>query len=160
MRMSSALETTDHICRRYTLRDIQDWDEDALLESSFSTDNIMAILVRHRNPRESIRQILTRIATLRTDQREAALPKLTILAGLRKLEDSIRTELDDMPITADIMDHKIIGPAIREGLEKGRKEGLRLGMKKGLEQGLEKGVEQGLEEGKRKGMIDLKDVLG
>ena len=42
-----------------------------------------------------------------------------ILAGLRKLGDSIRTEMKHMPILDDIMDHDIIGPAIREGLQKG-----------------------------------------
>jgi len=32
-----------------------------------------------------------------------------------------------MPILNDIMDHGIIGPAIRQGLEKGREEGVQQG---------------------------------
>lgn len=44
-----------------------------------------------------------------------------ILAGLRVLEDFIKTEVRNMPILDDIMDHKVIGPAIREGM---LKEGL------------------------------------
>jgi len=46
-----------------------------------------------------------------------------ILAGLRKLEGTIRTEVKRMPILDDIMDHDVIGPAIREGLQRGRQEG-------------------------------------
>ena len=33
-----------------------------------------------------------------------------------------------MPITDDIMDHQIIGPAIRKGLRRGREEGRKEGM--------------------------------
>ncbi len=48
-----------------------------------------------------------------------------------------------MPILNDIMDHGIIGPAIRQGLQKGREEGLQ----EGLQQGLQQGVQQGLHRG-------------
>jgi flagellar biosynthesis/type III secretory pathway protein FliH len=32
----------------------------------------------------------------------------------------------------DIMDHEVLGPKYREGLEKGREEGLREGLQEGL----------------------------
>ena len=48
-----------------------------------------------------------------------------------------------MPITADIMDHKVIGPAIRKGIAQG------------MEKGLQKGLEQGLEKGRRFEALNL-----
>lgn len=46
-----------------------------------------------------------------------------------------------MPILNDIMDHKVIGPAIREGLTQG--------LAQGIEQGLEQGRREGSEQGRR-----------
>lgn len=60
-----------------------------------------------------MRQILARIVTPEPGAKKAAIAQLLILAGLRKLEDTIRTELDTMPIEESIMEHAIIGPAIR-----------------------------------------------
>ena len=37
-----------------------------------------------------------------------------------------------MPITDDIMDHQIIGPAIRKGLKRGLEQGLEEGRKEGM----------------------------
>ena len=36
-----------------------------------------------------------------------------------------------MPILDDILDHKVIGPAIRKGLQEGRQQGLQEGLQKG-----------------------------
>jgi hypothetical protein len=114
----------DFYCR-YKLIDIRTVDEEVLLSSPFDADNIMAILARHRDRRETIRRILSRIAKLEDESRDTAFKKLMILAGLRKLGDSIRTEVKHMPILDDIMDHDVIGPAIREGLMKGELRVLR-----------------------------------
>ncbi len=99
--------------------DIRDFDEDLLLNSPYNGDNILAILANHHNGQETIRRILTRIATLEGGARKTAFKKLIILAGLRKLKDTILTEVKRMPITEDIMDHDIIGPAIRQGRQEG-----------------------------------------
>jgi predicted transposase YdaD len=40
-----------------------------------------------------------------------------------------------MPILNDIMDHKVLGPAIRQGLEQGRKEGKEEGKQEGRQEG-------------------------
>jgi predicted transposase YdaD len=50
-----------------------------------------------------------------------------ILAGIRGLEQTVETEARHMPILNDIMDHRVIGPAIRQGLEQGRREGAEQG---------------------------------
>ena len=126
LRMPSQLVGPNFFCR-YTIFDIRTLDEELLLKSPFASDSIMAILSRHRDRRETIRRILERIATLESGRRDDALKKLMILAGLRKLGDTIRTEVKHMPILNDIMDHDVLGPTFREG------------EKKGLEQGLQKG---------------------
>jgi hypothetical protein len=48
-----------------------------------------------------------------------ALTKLSIFAGLRQLGDTLKQEVRDLPITADIMDNDIFGPAIRQGRQEG-----------------------------------------
>ena len=121
MRMPSQLSGPNFVCR-YTVVDIRTLDEEALLASPFANDNILAFLTKHRDRRKTIQRILQRIATLEGGRRDDALKKLMILAGLRKLGDSIRTEAKHMPILDDIMDHDVIGPAIREGLQQGRQE--------------------------------------
>jgi predicted transposase YdaD len=129
LRMPSELVGLNFSCR-YKIIDIRELDEESLLSSPFDGDNIMAILTRHRDRRETIRRILERIATLEGERRDQAFKKLMILAGLRKLADSVRTEVKHMPILDDIMDHDVIGPAIREGIQKGLKEGRQEGRKK------------------------------
>jgi len=122
MSMPSELVAPDFFCR-YTIIDIRTLDEETLLNSPFDADNVIAILAGHRNRRETIVRILSRIAKLESGPRDAAFSKLLILAGLRKLGDSVRTEVKHMPILDDIMDHDVIGPAIRQGLSQGLQQG-------------------------------------
>lgn len=121
MRMKAELRGQDFHCR-YQLIDIRTLDEEVLLASPFASDNIIAILAKHKHRRETIRRILMRIDTLEGTARDIAFKKLTILAGLRKLGSSIRREMKEMPILDDIMDHDLLGPAIRQGIEQGKQE--------------------------------------
>jgi hypothetical protein len=114
MNIDSAHIGPSHVCL-YSIIDIRLLDEETPLNSPFASDNILAILTLHKDRRETIRRILARIAKLEAGARDAAFSKLIILAGLRKLGDSIRTEVKHMPILDDIMDHDVIGPAIRQG---------------------------------------------
>jgi hypothetical protein len=118
MSMPSELSGLNFSCR-YQLFDIRSLDENDLINSPFDADNIIAILARHTNKRESIRRILARIATLEGRSRDLAITKLTILSGLRKLGDSVKKEVQQMPILDDIMDHDLLGPAIRQGIQEG-----------------------------------------
>jgi predicted transposase YdaD len=122
MRMSSELVGSD-VHFRYKIIDIRTVEEEDLLNSPFAADNILAILTRHRDRRETIRRILERIAKLEGGAWHSAFSKLMILAGLRKLGDTVRKEIKHMPILDDILDHDVIGPAIREGMQRGRQEG-------------------------------------
>jgi predicted transposase YdaD len=133
MRIPPELAGRDHVCR-YTLIDIRTLDSEPLLNSVLPADNVIAILTRLRDRPAAIRRILSRIATLETGARDAAFAQLLILSGLRKLAESIRTEVQSMPIMHDIMDHEIIGPAIRQGLQQGLEQGLQQGMQQGMQQ--------------------------
>jgi len=122
LRMPRKLIGPDFSCR-YKIFDIRDLDENTLLESPFDGENILAILAKHANRRESVRRILARIAKLESGARGEAFRKLMILAGLRSLRNTILTEVKTMPILDSMLDHNIIGPAIRQGLEQGFLQG-------------------------------------
>lgn len=134
MAMPSALVSPNHVCR-YTVIDIRKWSAQTLLKSPFPADTVMAILARYAERPETIRRSIGRIAKLeQRSEISAAFSKLMILAGIRKLGDAVRKEAQNMPILDDIMNHDVLGPAIRQGIEKG------------LERGLEKGSQIGKHE--------------
>lgn len=87
------------------------------------SDNVIAILTRSGERPDAVRQILTRIAGLQPPERETAFKQLLFLSGLRRLEEFVTEEARKMPILNDIMEHRVIGPAIRQGLDQGRQEG-------------------------------------
>lgn len=110
----------------YRLIDVRELDAEPWLASARLEENVLAVLMRLRDRRETVRRILTRIAAAKPEERGAALQELTILAGLRKLGPVIRQELEKMPILDSIMDHDLFGPVLRRGIAQGREEGQRL----------------------------------
>jgi predicted transposase YdaD len=126
MRMPARMSGPDHVCR-YTIVDIRTLDSEPLLNSSLPADNVIAILTRLRDRTAAIRRILSKIGKLETGARDAAFTQLLILSGLRRLGESVRTEVQAMPIMHDILDHEIIGHAIKKGLQQGIQEGLQQG---------------------------------
>jgi predicted transposase YdaD len=131
LRMPHKLVGPNFFCQ-YLLIDSRDLDGETLLSSPFANDNIIAILARHRDNRETIRRILESIAKMEAAARDLALSKLMILAGLGKLGEFIKTETKHKPILDDIMDHDVIGPAIRKGLEKGLQNGRQEDLNEGI----------------------------
>jgi predicted transposase YdaD len=81
------------------------------------------ILGRYADRLETVRRILERIAKMRGSSRKIAFSKLMILAGIRELANVVEQEAKQMPILNDIMDHSVIGPAIRQGRREGIAEG-------------------------------------
>jgi hypothetical protein len=78
----------------------------------------------------TVRKIVGKIANLAA-KRVAALSRLLILAGLRRLEETVAREIQGMPVYIDILENKVLGPPYKRGLEEGRREGLEEGMRKG-----------------------------
>jgi predicted transposase YdaD len=122
LRMPSELDTPYLTCR-YTLIDIRDWSADTFLKSNHPADAVLSILGRYANRQETVRRILQRIAKMKGSSRKIAFSKLLILAGIRQLAGVIEQEAKRMPILNDIMDHEVIGPAIRQGRREGKAEG-------------------------------------
>ena len=133
LRLPSELVGPNIYCR-YKIIDIRSFEAETLLESPFPADTVLAILAREAERPETIRRILARMAKMgKGPELNAAFSKLMILAGLRKLGDTIQKEAQNMPILDDIMDHDVIGPAIRRGLEQGREEGREEGREQGTQ---------------------------
>jgi predicted transposase YdaD len=108
---------------RCRVLDIRQLDGEPLLDSSNLEDNLLAVLMRLTDEHEAVRKILRRIAESEPSRRDVAVRELLILAELRHLGAIIEKETRNMPILDDIMDHEILGPAIRRGLQQGRQEG-------------------------------------
>src|SRR6266446_2060721 len=108
---------------RYKPVDIRDLDGDLLLQSEQVGDNVIAILARLRDHKEAVRKIVERISVLAAGERETALGQLLILAGLRRLEETVAQEVRKMPIFIDILENKVLGPPYKRGLEEGKQEG-------------------------------------
>ena len=109
----------DDILIRYRLIDIRELDGEQLLASEDLGDNLIAILTRLRDHKEAIRLIVARIADLQESERHVAVQQLIVLAGLRRLGETVREEVQKMPLIIDLMENDIIGPAIRQGLAQG-----------------------------------------
>jgi hypothetical protein len=107
----------------YEAVDIRSLNGDLLLESEEVGDNVIAILAHVRDHKEAVRKIVTRLAGLEPTQRAIALEQLFILAGLRRLEETVEQEARKMPIHIDILENKVLGREFKKGLLEGRQEG-------------------------------------
>ncbi len=130
MRMKTEFHGPDQWFR-YKLVDIRDLDGDELIRSGDTSDSIVAVLARLSDRRAAVRKILNRISALDPVAREEGLRILTLLSGLREMEQVVREEAAYMPIIVDVMQNKILGPEIRKALKQGRKEGVREGREQG-----------------------------
>jgi hypothetical protein len=99
----------------YRIVDVRDFNGERLLESPQVGDNIVAILTTLPDRRASIHRIVRRIAGLGPGERESALMRLLILAGLRSLSRMVEEEARQMPILNDILEHEVIGREYRKG---------------------------------------------
>jgi hypothetical protein len=122
LRMKDRVEGAD-VSVRFHLVDIRDLDGEELLASAHVGDNVLAVLTRLSEQPRAVRRILERIAAGDPEGRDQAFAELLILAKLRQLSGEVERETREMPILEDIMDHDVIGPAIRKGLRQGRVEG-------------------------------------
>jgi hypothetical protein len=107
----------------YRAVDIRRLDGDRLLESEEVGDNVIAILAHLRDHKEAVRKIVARLAGLAPSERATALEQLFILAGLRRLEETVEQEARKMPVYIDILENKVLGREFKKGLQEGRQEG-------------------------------------
>jgi hypothetical protein len=118
MRMTGRFVEFGFDCR---VADIREFDPEPLLASPTLADNVVTVLMRHRDQRAALARLVGKIAGAGVAERAVALAEVFILAGLRRLEPLVRKEAEKMPILDDIMDHAILGPMIRKArVEEGR----------------------------------------
>jgi predicted transposase YdaD len=120
---------------RYNAIDIRDLDSAALLASSDFGDNVIAVLTRLQDNRDTVRAILKGIARLKQDEREIALQALMRLSGLRRLTHVVEEESRKVPVYIDPLKMPFIRHEFKRGLVEGKKEGLVEGEKKGIVEG-------------------------
>ena len=109
-----------HLKYSYRLVDVRELDGKRLLKSHRVDDNIVGLLTGIADQRQAVRLVVQRIKGLRGSERQSALDRLVILAGLRKmLGTMVEEEVKKVPILNNILDHEILG---RE-YKKGRREG-------------------------------------
>ncbi|MBF0426574.1 MAG: hypothetical protein HQL66_12235 [Magnetococcales bacterium] len=93
---------------RYTVRDIREIDCQRMLESPCLEESLLAVLCRLQDDRRTLRVLLARIAVLEPKAKADALEKLVILAGLRRLEITVKEEVKEMAITVDVMENEFL----------------------------------------------------
>ena len=116
---SSSIIEESNLRFRYTVKDIQDIDCQHMLESPLLEENLLAVLCRLEDDRETIREVLKRIAVLPPKGRADALEKLVILAGLRKLEAQVKKEVEEMAISVDVMENVFLRDIFGKGEQQG-----------------------------------------
>jgi hypothetical protein len=122
-RMKTELRSP-HLQYSYRLVDVRDLDGERLLKSGRVDDNIIALLTRLADQRKAVRLVVRRIKGLRRSERQSALARFVILAGLRKMLGTIvEEEVKKVPILNDILQHEILGREYKKGRQEGRQEG-------------------------------------
>ncbi|MBF0147851.1 MAG: DUF4351 domain-containing protein [Magnetococcales bacterium] len=128
----------------YEVVDIRTIDCQQLMASPALEENILAILCRMDHQKETIRELVHRIAELPEKSRADALTKLLILSRLRRLETLVNMETSTMALTFNLMENDVLRPMILEALRDSEQKGLQKGMQNGIQQGIQQGEQQGM----------------
>ncbi|MBF0425243.1 MAG: DUF4351 domain-containing protein [Magnetococcales bacterium] len=120
------IEETD-LRFRYTVRDIREIDCQKMLESPYPEEDLLAILCRLQDERQTLRAILARIAMMAPKAGADALEKLVILAGLRRLGNTVKEEVKAVPITVNVMENEFLYDIFIKGRSEGIQEGIQIG---------------------------------
>ena len=108
-----------HFSFQFRMIDIRELDCERLLQSDGVGDNVIAVLTRLRDQRETVQRIVGKIASLNAAEREAALKSVLILSGLRHLGTVVEQEVRKMPILNNILDHEVLGREFKKGQQAG-----------------------------------------
>ena len=100
---------------RYRLIDVRDLDGERLRESPEMGDNVVALLTRLGDQKDTVDEILGNLSNLDTDAREFYLRALLTVAGLRGLEEMIEEEVRKMPLLNDILENRVLGREFKRG---------------------------------------------
>ncbi len=141
---------------KFRIVDVRQMDGEDLLESDDWGDNALALLTKA--DRERVIQVVeARLRRLDGEEQQEAARTFVLISGILGIEEEIGRRLKTDMI--DIMENKVLGPAIRQGIEQGIEQGRREGIEQGRREGIEQGVQQGVEKGVEKGMRQALKVL-
>ncbi len=101
----------------YTIINLREMDGAELLASNDWADNESALLTK-TDPEKVIRVVFDKIRALTGEEQEKAATTFVILSGIIGMEDEVEGRFKTDMI--DLMENKILGPAIRQGMEQGR----------------------------------------
>ncbi len=120
MRMMDRLRS-EQLRYRIRMVDMRSYWSRDLLASPLWGDQLLAILAKHGDRRETVRAILKKITEMPKARRADALAKLMVLAGLRKAEPIVKEESKQVPVHIDPMENSIL----REWYYEAKAEGSR-----------------------------------
>jgi predicted transposase YdaD len=116
----------------FTVINLCEMDGEDLLASDDWADNEWALLTKS-DPEKVMRVVLEKLRLLSGEEQEIATTSFVILSGIIGMEEEVERRLNTAMI--DIMENKVLGPAIRKGLEQGRQLGRQEGREEGREEG-------------------------
>lgn len=120
MRLSSTYAVPD-LQYRFRIVNLRQMDATPLLASQDLTDNILAFLAKG-SPEKALDVVLPRIRALQGPDQDLAAGTITLLSGILGLERTLKTKLQEIGMI-DVMENKILGPAILQGKLEGKLEG-------------------------------------
>lgn len=117
----------------FTVINLCEMDGADLLASDDWADNEWALLTKS-DPERVMRVVMDKIRTLSGEEQQTAAATFVILSGIIGMEDEVERRFEAEMI--DLMENKVLGPAIRQGMELGRAEGRVEGMREILSEQL------------------------
>ena len=106
---------------RFAIVNLRELDAEPLLASPDWVDNVLALIAKG-SPERALDVLLPRIRALKGEEQELAAGALTLLSGILGMEAAVSAKLLEVGMI-DVMENKILGPAIRQGLAQGREQG-------------------------------------
>lgn len=122
MRMPAVLERP-RLRFEYTVLDVRDLDPAEFVESARIEDRILGLLFGRGDAKPRALEVLREIGRMEHPERGAALAKLMVTLGLRRLHDDILLEVQRMPLLSDILDNPFLKDWFEKGAAKGREAG-------------------------------------
>ena len=118
--------STPSLTFTFRLIDIREFDGEPLIKSNDLGDNMLALLTK--SDQEIVFQkVEARLKNLPPGKREEAALRFVVISGLRGLEKNVARRLKMI----DLMENKVIGPAILLGERRGERRGQQRGEHRG-----------------------------
>jgi len=120
---------------RYEFRilDLKTWNGEQLLASEDWGDNVLALLTAVEQERV-LQRVEEQGRKLEGEEQQNAANLFVIISGIMGIEETVVKRVHMI----DIMENKVLGPAIRQGIEQGKALGIELGQMQALSRQLTK----------------------